>query len=66
MTSSGESDTPSRAEIAEKIDHLKEIGVIEVHPDDLHKPWGEQRLRRTALGELLAEPISIMQEDRQS
>jgi hypothetical protein len=37
-----------------KIEELKELGLLEVHPDDVDKPWGDQRLRRTAKGELIA------------
>lgn len=40
-------------EIREKINKLKDMGLLEVHPEDREKPWGEQRLRRTAKGELV-------------
>ncbi len=40
--------------IRQKIDHLKDIGALEILPEDRDKPWDEQRLRRTAFGDLLA------------
>jgi hypothetical protein len=45
------------AEIFEAIEEVKRLGIAEVHPDDVDKPWGEQRLVKTALGELLGPVI---------
>lgn len=56
----------SEAEVRAMIERLKEMGLIEVNPDDLGKPWGEQRLRRTALGELLAPSVEILSGGRDS
>ena len=33
------------------IEQMKRDGLLEVHPDDVNKPWAEQRLRKTDLGE---------------
>lgn len=58
--------SPSERDVRDKIDQLKRLGMIEVHPEDKDKPWSEQRLRRTALGETLALTVEAMQEENQS
>lgn len=37
--------------IRARMDWMVEAGLLEVHPDDLDKPWAERRLLRTAKGE---------------
>lgn len=38
-------------EAFEAIEALKAAGLVEVLPEDIEKPWAEQRLRKTPLGE---------------
>lgn len=40
-------DTPEAALIEE----MKTAGFVEVRPEDIGKPWAEQRLQKTPLGE---------------
>ena len=46
------------AEIRDRMDWMIANGILEVHPDDVDKPWEERRLRRTALGDLLANALA--------
>lgn len=41
----------SPEEIAAIIEWMLAEGYLEVHPDDLERPEGERRLRKTAKGE---------------
>jgi hypothetical protein len=36
---------------AQLIEDMKLAGLLEVRPEDVGKPWGEQRLVKTSLGE---------------
>lgn len=42
---------PNTAE-AQYIEDMKAAGLVEVRPEDRDKPWAEQRLRKTPLGEM--------------
>ena len=37
---------------ARLIEEMKEAGLVEVRPEDRDKPWADQRLRKTPLGEM--------------
>ena len=43
---------PPNTPEAAKIEAMKEAGLVEVRPEDIDKPWADQRLRKTPLGEL--------------
>jgi hypothetical protein len=50
-------DRWTEEEVAGYIDQLIALGLVEFFPEDADKPRRERRLRRTALGELMLEPI---------
>jgi hypothetical protein len=52
----GVPDTPG----ARAIEDAKRMGFVEVRPEDTGKPWEEQRLQKTPLGEAHERQLRLL------